>query len=267
MRHESDRVDVVAYNKQAWNAQVRAGNPWTIPVSDAEVERARSGDWQVVLTPTKPVPPSWFPPLQGIRVLGLASGGGQQGPILAAAGASVTIVDNSPEQLQRDRELSRRHNLSMTLIEGDMADLSMLDSQSFDLIFHPCSNCFVAEVEPVWREAFRVLKPGATMLSGLVNPVVFTLDLTLERQGIAQMKYSIPYSDLEHRHDPEVAQMLAQQEPLSFGHTLEDQLGGQMQAGFYLTGLYEDNWPADKSPVHAFLNCYLATRALKPRTS
>lgn len=257
-------MDVVAYNKQAWNAQVRAGNPWTIPVSDAEIERARLGDWTVLLTPTRPVPPEWFPPLQGLRVLALACGGGQQGPILAAAGAEVTLVDNSPEQLGRDREVALRHKLSLHLIEGDMADLSMLDDQTFDLLFHPCSNCFVANVQPVWNEAYRVLKPGATMLSGLVNPVVFTMDLALERQGIAQMKYTIPYADLDHRHDPEVAQLLERQEPLSFGHTLEDLLGGQLRAGFSLTGLYEDGWPSHPSPVHAFLNCYLATRALKP---
>jgi len=29
----------------------------------------------------------------------LASGGGQQGPVLAAAGAHVTVFDNSPRQL------------------------------------------------------------------------------------------------------------------------------------------------------------------------
>ena len=91
--------DILLYNRRTWDRQVERGNPWTVPVSSEAVARARNGDWWIVLTPTKPVPSDWFPPLVGLDVLCLASGGGQQGPILAAAGANVTVFDNSPARL------------------------------------------------------------------------------------------------------------------------------------------------------------------------
>ena len=92
----STHDDILTYNRRAWDRQVERGNPWTVPVTAEEVARARTGDWRIVLTPTKPVPADWFLPLDGLDVLCLASGGGQQGPILAAAGANVTVFDNSP---------------------------------------------------------------------------------------------------------------------------------------------------------------------------
>jgi hypothetical protein len=91
--------DILLHNRRTWDRQVEHGNPWTVPVSSEAVARARNGDWSIVLAPTKPVPSEWFPPLVGLDVLCLASGGGQQGPILAAAGANVTVFDNSPARL------------------------------------------------------------------------------------------------------------------------------------------------------------------------
>ena len=96
-------MDIRKYNRSAWDQEVDRGNKWTLPVSDEEIAAARVGGWDIVLTPTKPVPKEWFPELEGLDVLCLASGGGQQGPILAAAGASVTVFDNSPKQLEQDR--------------------------------------------------------------------------------------------------------------------------------------------------------------------
>lgn len=257
--------DIVQFNREAWNRQVAAGNRWTIPVSPEAVAAARRGDWSVLLTPAKPVPAHWFGDLKGKKVLGLASGGGQQMPLMAAAGADVTLFDLSPAQLAQDRAVAEREGLQIRTVEGDMRDLSAFDDESFDLIFHPCSNCFVPEIQPVWNEAFRVLRPGGTLLSGIVNPVLLILDLALEKQGIAQLKYAVPYSDLDHLDDPELKALYDAGEPMSFGHSLEDQLGGQMKAGFQLIELYEDSWPGDVSAIHKHLKAYIATRALKPR--
>ena len=104
------------------------------------------------------MPADWFPALPGLDVLCLASSGGQQAPVLAAAGAAVTVLDNSPAQLARDRLVADRDGLELATVEGDMADLSAFPNGRFGLVFHPCSNCFVPQVRPVWREAFRVLR-------------------------------------------------------------------------------------------------------------
>ena len=49
-------MDVRAHNEAAWDKQVEWENPWTVPVSPDVVDRARHGDWQILLTPTKPAP-------------------------------------------------------------------------------------------------------------------------------------------------------------------------------------------------------------------
>jgi len=194
---EKRDVDIRAYNRTAWNREVERGNQWTVPVSEAAIAAARRGEWEILLTPSKPVPRAWFPDLEGIDVLCLASGGGQQGPILAAAGAEVTVLDNSPKQLEQDRRVAERHALSITTFEGDMADLAMFPGQSFDLIVHPVSNCFVPAVRPVWAEAFRVLRREGVLLAGFNNPVIYLFDYDLaDRTGILQVKYALPYSDL-----------------------------------------------------------------------
>ena len=132
-------MDIRDYNRTAWNSEVAKKNEWTVPVTSEAIARAREGDWSVVLTPEAPVPRDWFGDLTGAKVLGLASGGGQQGPILAAAGADVTVFDNSPAQLGQDQLVAERDGLSIETVEGDMRDLSRFADNSFDLIFHPVS--------------------------------------------------------------------------------------------------------------------------------
>ncbi len=256
-------MDVIQFNKHAWNQLVDTQNEWTIPVTSEQVEEARKGNWSVVLTPAKAVPSSWFPPMKGLKILALASGGGQQAPIFAAAGAEVVVFDNSPRQLEQDEKVAKRDGLSIQCIEGDMTDLSLFQEGSFDFIFHPCSNAFVPDVNPVWREAFRVLRSGGTMLAGFCNPVSFTVDTELEKQGILQMKYKIPYSDATSLSEDERVRLFGKDEPIHYGHTLQDLIGGQLEAGFSITGFYEDSWKGS-SLINEFLNCYMGTRATKP---
>jgi len=255
-------MDVRAYNRDAWNGYVTAGDRWTIPVSPEEVAAARRGEWQIILTPRKPVPRAWFGELKGARVLCLASGGGQQGPILAAAGASVTVFDNSPGQLGQDFIVAHRDGLDITTVEGDMRDLSCFADESFDLIFHPVSNLFVEDVRPVWRECYRVLKKGGTLLAGITDPIAFCFDPDLEKKGVLQLKYSVPYSDITSLTDEERRRYTDKNEPLVFGHTFQDQIGGQLDAGFLLAGWYDDHHVEGEVSARYF-PAFFATRAIK----
>jgi SAM-dependent methyltransferase len=254
-------MDILAYNREMWNAQVAKGNRWTCPVDAETIAAAKRNEWQVVLTPTKPVPREWFPDLAGLDVLCLASGGGQQAPILAAAGARVTLLDNSPSQLAQDRLVAEREGLPLDTVQGDMADLSAFPDQSFGLIFHPCSNCFAPSIRPVWREAFRVLRPGGVLLAGFTNPVYYIFDDFAAEKGELIVRHSIPYSDLMSITDAERKRYADNQEPFCFGHSLEDQIGGQLDAGFMLTSMFEDSDP--KHVLSKFLPVYIATRALR----
>ena len=254
---ESSDASWVEYNRNAWDGQVARENRWTKPVTPEEIERARQDDWSIVLTPAKPIPRSWFPPLQDCAVLC----GGQQGPILAAAGAKVTVFDNSDAQLGQDRLVAEREGLSIDTVQGDMADLHALADETFDLIVHPCSNTFVPDVRPVWREAFRVLKTGGSMLSGFCNPIGFIFDYDKSQQGILEVRHSIPYSDAKSLSEAEQQQLRDEEEPFCFGHTLDDQIGGQIDAGFSITGFYEDKWNEENEPLDRYISSFIATRA------
>ena len=255
-------MSVFDFNQRAWDRLVESGNRWTVPVSSEVTARARDGDWQLVLTPSLPVPASWFPSLTSCRVLCLASGGGQQGPILAAAGANVTVFDASEKQLLQDRMVADRDGLALETIQGDMADLSCFDDGAFDFIFHPCSNCFAEDIKPVWREAYRVLRPGGSIVSGFVKPIHGLFDPDLEKQGTFQLKFSMPHSDLK-LSDEERENWFGSDAPIEFVHSLGDQLGGQLDAGFLIAGLYEDDWGGSE-PIDQFIKSFVAVRAIKP---
>ena len=250
------------YNREAWDREVERGNEWTVPVGPTVIEAARQGRWEIVLTQTKPVPKDWFPDLQGADVLCLASGGGQQAPVLAAAGANVTVLDNSPGQLAQDRLIAEREGLALRTVEGDMADLSVFADEGFDLVFHPVSNLFAPEVRPVWAEAFRVLRCGGSLLAGFLNPAVYIFDLDLvDSSGDVRVRYTLPYADVTSKSEEEVGRQIERGEPLEFSHTLEDQIGGQIEAGFVIAGFYEDRHRDD--PIAAHMPTYIATRAIK----
>jgi SAM-dependent methyltransferase len=258
-------MDIVKYNKNAWNLEVEKGNKWTVPVNPHEIESAKQGNWHIVLTPCKPVPRHWFPDLENLNVLCLASGGGQQAPILAAAGANVTLLDNSPGQLEQDHLVASRESLAINIFEGDMTAPFPFPDDAFSLIVHPVSNLFVENVQPVWNECFRVLKTGGILMSGMINPAAFLFDQQLiDKQGILQVKYSLPYSDIRSLDVATVTQLIEQNEPLEFSHTLDDLIGGQLKAGFVITGFYEDcSTSEDNDLLSRYMQIFFATRAIK----
>ena len=220
-----------------------------------------------MLTETKPVPRSWFPEMAGADVLCLASGGGQQAPVFAAAGANVTVLDNSPKQLAQDRFVAERESLDLKTVQGDMRDLSAFADGSFDLVFHPVSNLFVPEVRPVWNEAFRVLREGGALLAGFLNPAVYVFDLELaDSTGEIRVRYALPYADATSKSEEEVGRQIQRGEPLEFSHTLEDADRGPDQSRVLDLGLLRGPPPRrpDRRP-HAHLRRHQGDQAITNR--
>ncbi|MBS0274955.1 MAG: class I SAM-dependent methyltransferase [Proteobacteria bacterium] len=250
-------------NRDGWDRRVEEQDVWTRPVSSKDIQQARGGDWSVVLTPNKPVPKDWFGDLGNKAVLCLASGGGQQGPLLAAAGARVTVFDASPKQLAQDEAVSHRDDLPLTIQQGFMHDLSAFEDGLFDLIFHPVSNSYAPEILPVWRECYRVLRPGGALLAGFMNPIVYVFDSEAADQ--LTVKFPLPYADAVDRSPDELRRLIVRDHTLEFSHTLEEQIGGQLDAGFVLTHMFEDrDRGSPESGRSRYFPTCMATRALRP---
>lgn len=252
-------MDYVKLNSAIWDSRCENGDIWSQAVSPEVIARARTGDWQIVLTPSKPVPRSWFPEkLSGLQVLCLAGGGGQQGPVLAAAGASVTVFDNSRRQLEMDAFVARREALDICTVQGHMQDLSMFADDSFDLIVHPWSNGYVDSPLPVWQECARVLRKGGSLLSGFGNPVEYIFDTVQLENEVLTVRHSIPYADIDHLDDPGI-RAVCEEDGYIWAHTLEDQIQGQIAAGFVIAGFYED---IGGTVLDRYLPTSIATRAI-----
>jgi SAM-dependent methyltransferase len=259
---EKPPLPPIDFNQQAWNQVAREGDRFFRAVSQQQLEQAKAGGLRIRVTPQKNIPLNWLLPLQHQKVLCLAGGGGQQGPLLAAAGAEVTVLDLSDRQLARDQQIAREFGLTLRLEAGDMADLSRFPSHSFDLIVNPCSACYCPDLTPVWREAFRVLKPGGKLISGLINPVYYLFDAIEMERGRLVARHKIPYSDL-NLEPAERERILGEHRPLEYGHSLTDLLGGQLRSGFQLIAMLEDGW-AMNDYLSSLIPTFLATCAIRP---
>ena len=248
-----DYQDINAETIDRW---VDEGWEWGKPISHEDFVKAARGEWDVPLTPTKPVPHRWFGDLRGKKILGLACGGGQQMPVFAALGAECTVFDYSKKQIESDIAVAEREGYGIRAIRGDMTKPLPFENGEFDLIFHPVSNCYVRDVKAVWRECYRVLKPGGYLLSGTDHFVNYIVDSD-EREIINSLPFD-PTVNEEQRK-----QLEADDAGMQFSHTIEEQINGQLEAGFTLLELYEDTNGAGR--LHELnIPTFLAMRSQKP---
>lgn len=227
-------MDYTQINAKAVDRWIEDGWEWGVPISHEQFEDALNGKWSMLLTPNKPVPKEWYPDLRGKKVLGLASGGGQQMPIFAACGAECTVLDYSEKQIESDLSVAEREGYKINAVRADMTKPLPFDNDSFDLIFHPVSNCFIEDVMHVWKECYRIMKKDGRLMAGLDNGFNYLFDEENEKE----VKYRLPFNPLK---DKEQLKSLEKDDSgIQFSHTLEEQIRGQLKAGFMLIDLYED---------------------------
>ncbi|WP_082678240.1 class I SAM-dependent methyltransferase [Sphingomonas sanguinis] len=260
----SEKFDLISHNSGAWDFQAQQSGPWSQPVSSECIDAARKGEWSVHLTPS-PLPRDWLGDIVNKDILCLASAGGQQAPVLAAAGANVTIFDLSREQLGKDEMVAVRDGLSLAIEQGDMCDLSRFADASFDLILHPISNQYVPDIQPVWNECYRVLRRGGVLLTSFFNPAVFIADRDprFAKQGLIRPRFITPYSDLCDLSEADLKAKLARSEPLIFGHSFQSQIGGQLAAGFVISAFLEEIHPNPRFEIEKFIPSFIATKSEK----
>lgn len=250
------------FNRQAWDRIAAKKDQWFHGATSEQLNLAKQGEWDLKVTPIKNVPQHWFGDVNGRSILGLACGGGLQGPILAAAGADVTVVDNSQAQLNRDREIAAANNIQLKTQIADMRDLSVFADSSFHLVLNPTSVCYVKSVREIWAECYRVLKPGGILISGSINPINYLFDASLRDKNQLVARHKIPYSDLQLTADQR-KQIVGPLRPIEFGHSLQSLIGAQLDSGFQLTGFYTDKW-GDRDELSRRIDCFIATHSVKP---
>ncbi len=104
------------------DALVEAGADWTQCAAHEDITAARNGRIKLKLSRNREIPSEWLiNPAIAKKVLCLAGAGGLQGPILAAAGYNVTVLDISDQMLEKDRFIAQKEGLEIETVHGNMA--------------------------------------------------------------------------------------------------------------------------------------------------
>jgi SAM-dependent methyltransferase len=244
-RPSAGREAVLAHNARAWDALAAAGAPLARPAVDDAF-----GDPRGWLGGGGDGGRSWLPErLVGLEVLCLAAGGGKHGPLYAAAGARVTVVDLSPAMLELDRQVARERGLDLELVQTSMDDLGMLAVGRFDLVIHPVSTCYLPDVASVFGAVARVTRPGGLYVSQHKSPA--SLQAALEPNAVGRWELVVPAS-----HDAPLPasppSRLREPGTQEFIHTLGDLLGGICAAGFTIEDVCEPEHAEPGAAVGSF---------------
>lgn len=108
--------------------------------------------------------------LDGKRVLELGCGGGPSSVALARQGAKVIAVESSPEQVQHARRLCEQEHVTVELHQGDLADLAFVRADTVDAALSIYALGMVEDLDRVFRQVHRVLKPDAPFVVSLPHP-------------------------------------------------------------------------------------------------
>ncbi|MCL2522200.1 MAG: class I SAM-dependent methyltransferase [Erysipelotrichales bacterium] len=244
-------------NAETIDRWVKDGWEWGVPISSEACADAKKGKWDVLLTPTINVPKDWFPTLKAKKLLGLASAGGQQMPIFSLLGADCTVLDLSDQQLESEKMVAAREGYKINIVKADMTEKLPFADNSFDIIFHPVSNCYIEDVYHLWRECYRILKPNGILLSGMDNGINYLFDNSEKSLEIVN---KLPFNPL---NNPDLIKKLEKDDSgIQFSHTFNEQIGGQLKAGFMLVGAYED-YNANDLTAEYGIPTFWATKAIK----
>jgi len=174
--------------------------------------------------------------VHGQRVLCLAAGGGRQGPLYAAAGGDVTVVDISPEMLALDRRVAMDNDLAMSTIEASIEDLSALPASYFDVVVQPVSTCYVPDVAIVFRQVARVIREDGTYVSQHKQPISLQGSIRPRAEGYWVRE---PYY-LDRALDPSSEpSRFREQGAVEYLHRWEQLIGWMCRAGFVVEDLVE----------------------------
>lgn len=213
-------------NRRAWDRLASGGSRFAKAATDEECAQP------LVALDRR----GWLPgSVKGLDVLCLASGGGWQSILYAAAGANVTVVDLSPEMLRLDEREAARRGLTVRIVEASMDDLSALGAEAFDVVHQPVSTCYVPKVADVYAEVARVLRGDGLYLSQHKQPTSLQI---VERDEQERYVLGVEYYHVDPL--PEVPDRSYREGGArEYLHRWEDLVGGLCRAGFVIEDFTE----------------------------
>jgi len=215
-------------NRRAWDRLVDKHNRFTKPASDEDFNNPLAvvdgcgwlgGD------------------IRGKNVLCLAAGGGRQGPLYAAAGAKVTVVDISQAMLAIDREVAAKRKLNLQTVMTSMDELSMFGDEQFDIVIHPVSTCYVSDLQKVYSEVARVTRLRGLYISQHKQPT--SLQISMSKPD--QWGYVIGHPYYSKKPLPPAApeSLVRESGTQEYLHRWEELIGLMCRNGFVIEDLIE----------------------------
>jgi len=231
-KRTAEQAAAIDHNRRAWDRLAADGVPLARPAADEAF-----GDPRGWLGSAGTTARPWLPMrLDGLEVLCLAAGGGKHGPLYAAAGARVTVLDVSAAMLALDRAVARERRIDLEIVEGSMDNLSMFAAGRFDLVIHPVSTCYLPDVSAVFREVARVTRLDGLYVSQHKSPASLQAGLMPNDRGRYELEHpQRPCGPLPALPPSRLREAGARE----YVHSLASLLGGICQAGFTIEDVAE----------------------------
>jgi len=253
-----DRQTFLTTNRHAWDAR------------HADVQFTSSGTSSLEPDTVAAAIDPWLQQegLSNRDLLCLASGGGRHAPLFAAAGARVTVVDLSDRQLDHDRHASASMGIPIRTLVQSIDQLQPLSSSAFDVVVQPVSSCYLPNLQHMFAEIARVLRPGGLYVSQHKQPGALQAE-QLEINDLPSFLISLPLIDGLRLPDTPKDAGANIREPgtTEYLHSFGAILGGICNAGFVIEDVTEPPRGDAFAPINSlayratFLAPYLKIKA------
>lgn len=228
------RDTYIKKNKKWWEEKVENSSVFTKPWLGIDVKILKKYANGKLKEPSWPIndiyPATILNNVANKDVLCLASGGGQQSAIFGLLNANVTVIDLSERQLENDKLAANHYGYKVSTFQGDMCDLSFLSNNSYDLVYQPPSMGYIHDINKVYSNVSRILRPGGLYRVDAQNPQSrFTHRLSWNGEGYL---ISEPYSTKKKQRADD-------KEVIEFRHGLDDIFNGLLKNSFEIMSVHE----------------------------
>jgi SAM-dependent methyltransferase len=111
----------------------------------------------------------------GRRVLDLGCGAGAGAVALAVAGAKVIAIDEDPDNLATTRETAERAGVRVETHHGPLYELAFVRADTIDAAVSSYGLAAVDDIDRVFRQVHRVLRPDRPLVFSLPHPAFTVL--------------------------------------------------------------------------------------------